>query len=99
MYGPRSNGNGRKSAERLADDEHAALNDRILRSLSANGQDMTARKLAGYVEAPLRQVVGRLQVLKRQGVVTFARYDSAPSAPGRWALTEKGRRTIRPDEA
>ena len=52
---------------------------------------MTARELAEQAGALQRQVVGRLQMLKRQGAVAFRRYGSAPSAPGRWTLTQEGR--------
>lgn len=84
----------RGGAERSVDDRQAALDRCILCTLSLNDRDMLAKELAEHLGTRQRIVVGRLQSLKRHRAVAYKREGSAPSAPGLWAITERGRREI-----
>ena len=70
------------------------LNHRILSTLTESDQAVRAAVLAERLQLPQRDVVGRLQALKRREMVTYARNGSEPSAPGLWAVSEQGRQMV-----
>ena len=75
--------------------QRSALSERILAVLVGLEQGMTASDVAGHLrEVTQRDVVGRLQALKNQGLVTYARSDESPSAAGMWTMSERGRHAV-----
>jgi DNA-binding MarR family transcriptional regulator len=70
--------------------ERTELSPRILQALIELGRGIKASELAECLQVPLRDVVGRLQALKRRGLVTHERNSEAPGAAGLWAVSEEG---------
>jgi Mn-dependent DtxR family transcriptional regulator len=75
--------------------QRTELNHRILSTLTEFDRGVKADALAERLQVTQRDVVGRLQALKRREMVTYERNGGAPSAPGLWAVSEQGRRTAR----
>ena len=79
--------------------QRSELDDLILSVLVELRQSVTASELAAHLrQFTQRDVVGRLQALKRRGVVTYERGgesppfgDLRPSAAGVWTVSEQGR--------
>jgi DNA-binding transcriptional ArsR family regulator len=72
--------------------QRSELNRRILSTLTRVGRGMKASELSEHLwQFTQRDVVGRLQVLKRQGMVSYARDGESPSAAGVWAVSDRGR--------
>jgi predicted ArsR family transcriptional regulator len=78
------------------DPDRIELDHRILRALATGRQSMIAFELAQALAAGHRAVVGRLQALKRRGMVAFERDAANPYGPGHWRIAEPGRRAIEP---
>jgi DNA-binding IclR family transcriptional regulator len=74
--------------------QRTELNHRILSTLTESDQGVRAAALAQRLQLPQRDVVGRLQALKRREMVTYERDGSTPSAPGLWAVSEQGRQMV-----
>ena len=75
----------------LTGTQRTELNYRILTTLNQLGRGVKASSLAEHLQVAQRDVVGRLQALKRQEMVVYERNGSAPSAAGVWAVSEQGR--------
>lgn len=75
----------------LTGPQRAELNHRILSTLTQLDQGVKASELAEYLQTAQRDIVGRLQALKRREMVLYERNGSAPSAAGLWAVSEQGR--------
>jgi DNA-binding transcriptional ArsR family regulator len=72
--------------------QRSELSDRILSALVERGRGVKASELAEHLrQFTQRDVVGRLQALRRRGMVTYARSDESPSAAGVWIVSEQGR--------
>jgi len=75
----------------LTHPQRTALNQRILLTLTQLGQGVKASELAEHLQLAQRDVVGRLQALKRREMVTYERNSYSPSAAGLWAVSDQGR--------
>ena len=72
--------------------QRSELDDLILSVLVELRQSVTASELAAHLrQFTQRDVVGRLQALKRRMMVTYERGGESPSAAGVWAVSELGR--------
>lgn len=78
----------------LTHPQRTELNHRILSILTELGQGVRAAVLADYLQVTPRDVVGRLQALKRREMVTYERNGSVPSAPGLWTVSKRGRQMV-----
>jgi hypothetical protein len=76
----------------LTSTQRSELNHRILSTLTQFGHGMKASELGEHLwQFTQRDVVGRLQALKRQGMVTYERDSESPGAAGAWAVSGRGR--------
>jgi len=66
------------------------MNHLILSALMEFEQGVKSSVLAGHLRLTHRDVVGRLQALKRQGSVSYVRSSPYPSAAGLWYVSEEG---------
>ena len=78
----------------LTDTQREELSYRILSTLTELGQGVKASALAEHLQVAQRDMVGRLQALKRRGMVVFVRDATQPYAAGLWSLSEQGRQAI-----
>ena len=78
----------------LTGTQREELSYRILSTMTELGQGVKASALAENLQAAQRDVVGRLQALKRRGMVVFMRDATQPYAAGHWSLSEQGRQAI-----
>ena len=70
--------------------QRAELDNRILSALVELGWGVKASELVDHLRTAQRHVIGRLQALKRRGMVTYERDGASPSAAGIWAVSERG---------
>ena len=79
-----------------SDPDRVELSHRILCTLAEYDQSVIASDLAHALTVGQRNVVGRLQALKRRGMVSFERDAAQPYGAGYWRITEQGRQAIDP---
>lgn len=70
------------------------LSYRLLSTLTELGQGVKASALAERLQVAQRDVVGRLQALKRRGMVDYERDATQPYAAGHWSISELGHQAI-----
>ena len=68
----------------------AKLDHRILTALAERGWGVKASELAGHLNVGQRDVISRLQSLKRRGAVRYDRDEHYPGAAGNWSISEQG---------
>ena len=74
--------------------QRTELNERILSILDGLDQGSKAFDLAERLDVAPRDVVGRLQSLKRQGLVTHEQLGQYSSSAGQWFISDAGRESI-----
>lgn len=74
--------------------QRTELNYRILSTLIQLGQGVKSSVLAEHLQVAQRDVVGRLQALKRREMVAYERNSRAPSAAGLWTVSKQGRQSV-----
>jgi predicted ArsR family transcriptional regulator len=80
----------------MSDLDRMELSHGILCTLAGNNRSMIASELARALAVGQRDVVGRLQALKRRGMVSFERDAAQPYGAGHWRISEQGRQAIDP---
>jgi predicted DNA-binding transcriptional regulator len=78
----------------LTGPQRTELNHRILSTLIELDRGVKAFELTAHLQVAQRDVVGRLQVLKHRGMVTYKRNSRAQSAAGLWVISEQGRQMV-----
>jgi DNA-binding MarR family transcriptional regulator len=78
----------------LTGTQREELSYRILSILIELDQGVKASALTEHLQVAQRDVVGRLQALKRRGMVVFVRDATEPYAAGHWNISEQGRQAI-----
>jgi hypothetical protein len=72
--------------------QRSELSDSILSALVERGRGVKASELTEHLrQFTQRDVVGRLQALRRRGMVIYERGGESPSAAGVWIVSEQGR--------
>jgi len=75
--------------------QRTELNQRILSALTEFGQGVKSSVLAEHLQVAQRDVVGRLQALKRQRAVTYDGSGGYQSAAGLWTISKQGSERMR----